>query len=120
MTVGYQNAGKVVALSALASAAKYISMHTGDPGSTGANELAGGTPAYAAQQATWTAPTTDTLALSNQPLFNVPAGSTVTHVAFRDAATGGAVLWSRALPVAETYAGQGTYTLLSASETLST
>jgi hypothetical protein len=120
MTVGYQNAGKVVALSALATAAKYVSMHTGDPGSAGANELTGGTPVYAAQQATWTTPTTDTLALSNQPLFNIPAGSTVTHVAFRTAATGGDVLWSRALPIPETYAGQGTYTLLSASETMTT
>lgn len=118
MTVGYQNAGKVVALTALGTAAKTVSLHTGDPGTTGANELSGGTPAYAQQSATWTTPTTDTLALSNQPTWNVPAGSTVSHVAFRD--TSGNVLWSRALPNSETYAGQGTYTLLSASETLTT
>lgn len=120
MTVGYQSVGKVVALSALGAKATYVSLHTGDPGTSGANELTGGTPVYAAQATAWTTPTTDTLALSNQPTWNVPAGSTITHVAFRDAATGGNVVWSRALPFAETYAGQGTYTLTSASETMST
>ncbi len=120
MAVGYQNAGKIVMLSALGGAAKYISLHTGDPGTAGANELTAGTPAYAAQQATWSTVTTDTLALSNQPVWNVPAGSTITHVALRTAATGGDVLLSRPLPNAESYAGQGTYTLLSFSETATT
>lgn len=117
---GYTNPGKVVALTALGTAAKYISVHESDPGTTGTGELTGGTPAYARQQATWTTPTTDTLALSNQPTFNVPGGKTASYVGFYTAATGGDLLWSRALPNAETYGGQGTYTLLSATETLST
>jgi hypothetical protein len=120
MAVGWQTSGKVVVLTAFENAAKYISLHTGDPGTTGANELTGGTPAYGAVATAWTAPTVDTAALSNQPTFNVPAGVTITHMAYRDAATGGNVLVSRQLPNAETYAGQGTYTLTSAAETLNT
>ncbi len=117
---GYTNAGKVAALTALGTAAKYIALHSTDPGSTGAGELAGGTPAAGRQQATWTAPTTDTLALANQPTFNVPPNSTVAWVGFWDAATAGNLLWSRPLPNTEVYVGQGTYTLLSASETMQT
>lgn len=117
---GYTNPGKVVALSALGTAAKFISLHSTDPGTSGAGELTGGTPAYGRQSATWTTPTTDTLALSNQPTFNVAGGSTASYVGFYTAATGGDLLWSRPLPNAEVYGGQGTYTLLSATETLST
>lgn len=117
---GYTNAGKVVALTALGQAAKFISVHSTDPGTTGAGELTGGTPAYARQAATWTTPTTDTLTLANQPLFNIPPSSTAAYVGFYTAATGGDLLWSRPLPAPEVYAGQGTYTLLSATETAAT
>ncbi len=117
---GYTNPGKVVALTALGQGAKYIALHSQDPGTTGAGELAGGTPAAGRQQATWTTPTTDTLALANQPTFNVPPGATVSYVGFWTAATGGDLLWSRPLSAPEVYAGQGTYTLLSASETMQT
>ncbi len=117
---GYTNAGKIVSLTALGQAAKFIALHNGDPGNTGAGELNGGTPAAGRQAATWTAPTTDTLALAVQPTFNVPPGASVSHVGFWTAATGGDLLWSRPLPNVEVYAGQGTYTLLSASETMQT
>lgn len=117
---GYNNAGKVVALTALGNAATYVGLHSADPGTTGANELTGGTPTYARVAATWSTVTTDTLALSNQPTWNVPAGSTASYVGYWTAATGGTCLLSRPLPVNEVYAGQGTYTLLSASETLAT
>lgn len=117
---GYNPAGKIVSLTALGNAAKYIGLHSGDPGTTGANELTGGTPAYARQQATWNTVTDDTLTLANQPLFNVPAGKTASYIGYFTAATGGDCLVSRALPNAEVYAGQGFYTLLSASESLAT
>lgn len=117
---GYTNPGKVVALTALGSAAKFISVHNTDPGTTGAGELTGGTPVYARQAATWTTPTTDTLALANQPIWNIPAGATAAYVGFYTAVTGGDLLWSRPLPAPEVYAGQGQYTLLSASETMQT
>lgn len=35
----------------------WISVHTGSPGGTGANEAGGGTPAYARKQCTWTSGT---------------------------------------------------------------
>jgi hypothetical protein len=117
---GYTNAGKIAALTGLGTAAKFVSLHASDPGTTGAGELNGGTPVYARAGSTWSTPTADTLALSNQPAFNVPGGSTVSFVGFWTAATGGDLLWSRPLPNSEVYAGQGTYTLLSASETMST
>ena len=49
-------AGYNAALSGgLANAIQYISVHNGDPSTTGANELAGGSPAYARKAVSWAA-----------------------------------------------------------------
>ena len=57
-----------------------ISLHTGNPGTAGANEASGGSPAYARQVTTWSADTTDDgERLGTQVTIDVPAG-TYTHV----------------------------------------
>lgn len=66
----------------------YISIHTADPGTTGASEISGGSPAYARQQTTWTAGTADGVVTGSQVTFNLPA-STPTHFGIWSAATGG-------------------------------
>jgi hypothetical protein len=53
------------------------SLHTADPGTTGASEVTGGSPAYARKALSWTAGTTGTATAS--ATFDVPASTTVTH-----------------------------------------
>ncbi|HZR50119.1 MAG TPA: hypothetical protein VFB06_11425 [Streptosporangiaceae bacterium] len=56
---------------------------------TGANELSGGSPAYARQAVTWSAAASNSKALSNSPTLNVPAGSSVAFIGLWDAVSGG-------------------------------
>lgn len=107
--------GKNLLLDALA-AADYISLHTADPGLTGANEVTGGSPAYARKALTWSSAANGTKSISNQPVFDVPA-TTVAYVGLWSAVTGGTYYghWD---PADEVYTAQGTYTVASGSVTL--
>lgn len=80
-------AGRNERLADLAVDYTSMSLHTADPGATGANELVGGAPAYARQAVAWSAPDNGTVALSNIPVFNVAQGVTVSHVGFWKGAT---------------------------------
>lgn len=88
----------------------YASLHTASPGDTGANEVSGGSPAYARKSVTFSAASAGAIDSSNAPAFDVPASTTVTHVGFWDASTGGNFL-GYADVTDEVFAGQGTYTL---------
>lgn len=55
----------------------YISLHSADPGLTGANELTGGSPAYARKQTAFGAAASQTLSNTAAALFDVPAGDVV-------------------------------------------
>ncbi len=92
----------------------YGSLHTADPGDTGANEVTGGTPAYARKAVTIGAASAGAIAATNQPVFDVPGGTTVTHVGFWSAVSGGTFL-GYADVTDEVFASQGTYTLTSAT-----
>ena len=85
---------------------RVFSLHTGDPGTTGANEVAGG--GYARQTTTWS-PAASGSRTGSEVVFPVPAGTTVTHAAQRrsDGTFGRGV----ALPAPETYGGNGVYRL---------
>ncbi len=69
----------------------FVSLHTGDPGTTGANEVSGGT--YARVAVTFGAQSTISggrrISVASQVSVNVPAGTTVTFVGVFDAVTGG-------------------------------
>ncbi len=54
--------------------ATHGSVHTADPGTTGASEVTGGTPAYARKALTWTAGTTGTGTAS--ATYDIPSGIT--------------------------------------------
>lgn len=73
---------------ATAEAAKfqYVSLHTADPGTTGASEATGGSPAYARKLSTWTA--SAGVVSGTQVTVDVPAG-TYTHFGIWSALTGG-------------------------------
>lgn len=72
----------------LAAVVGFISLHTGDPSTTGANESTGGSPAYARKAVTWAAASGGTRANSAAITFDLPA-STVQHVGFWSAVTAG-------------------------------
>lgn len=105
--MGATNTWKAGLAAAAAALVDKVSLHTGDPGTTGASEVAGGSPAYA--RVTPPTPTLNgTGQFTFQVTFNVPAGTTVGGAGLRDASNnflnGGTVT---AVP----FASQGTYTL---------
>lgn len=114
----YSLAGKNLMLDALRGtnptvAIAYASLHVASPGDDGSNELAGGAPAYARKAVTMAAASAGAIAASTQPVFDVPPATTVTHVGFWSAVSGGTFLGSADV-TDETFASQGTYTLTSA------
>jgi len=109
----YSTLGKNAMLDALAGLAVFVSLHEGDPGDTGINEISGGSPAYARKAITWNAATGGSLDSSNQPVFDVGAGKTVAYVGFWSAVTGG-IFYGAADVIDEVFGGQGTYTLTDA------
>ena len=104
------NAGsKNLMLDALGAVTGFVSLHNSDPGATGTGEISGGTPAYARKAVTWNAAASGNLDSSNVPLFDIPAGTTVTHFGLWTAATGGTFRGGDPLSASETFAAQGTY-----------
>ena len=92
---------------ALAQASSvYVSLHTADPGDTGASEVSGGSYARAAvsrADASWNAPATSGSgkAITNAGAIAFPTATadwgTVTHVGFWDAASAGTFIAGGAL-----------------------
>ena len=76
-------------LDALGTAITHLALHTAWS-SSGANEVTGGSPAYARKAATWNAATTSSKSLSAAAVFDVPgSNTTVAFVGFRTALTSG-------------------------------
>ena len=106
----FANAGKHVMLDALGAVGVWVSLHDDDPGTTGANELSGGSPAYARKQIAWAAASGGSMSDSTNGLeFDVPAGD-VAHAGVWSASSGGTFYGSDPVTT-ETFAAQGTYTL---------
>jgi hypothetical protein len=82
------DAGRNASLDGLAAVAGFASLHSGDPSTTGANELTGGSPAYARKAITYAAASGGQRSNSAAILFDVPA-TTVTHVGLWSAVTAG-------------------------------
>lgn len=106
--MAYMDAAKNRMLDALAGDVGNASLHTADPGTTGANEVSGGT--YARQAVSFDAASAGEMFLSASVTFDVPGGVTVAWVGF----------WSNdATPVFlasddvtdEAFADNGEYTL---------
>ncbi|MEO7397062.1 MAG: hypothetical protein ABIW84_00705 [Ilumatobacteraceae bacterium] len=97
-------------LDQLGTVAVFASLHTGAPGTGGANEATGGSPAYARKAITWSAAAASSKAASNSPVFDVAAGTTVAYVGLWSASTAG-TFYGYFDVTDEVYAGQGTYTL---------
>lgn len=92
----------------------HASLHTGDPGSTGANEVAGGAPAYARQAITWNDAAGGEASDDVVGLFDVPGATTVSHVGYWSGATfvaSDVVRDDAGVPTPQVFSAQGTFTL---------
>jgi hypothetical protein len=112
------NNGKHAALDALRAAVTHLSLHNGDPSTTGANEITGGSPAYARKAvAGGSAASGGSVTISTNITFDVPAGTTVSYVGMWSAITNG-TYYGHFDIADEVYAGQGTYVLTTGTVTL--
>lgn len=94
----------------------WASLHDDTPGTTGANELTGGS--YARKQVTWGSASGGVASLvGTLPTFDVPGGSTVAYVGLFSAEEGG-TFRAFAQVTSETFSGDGTYEVESGSLTL--
>lgn len=76
-------------LNAIAALVTHLSLHSGDPGTTGANEVTGGSPAYARKAVTWGAAASRQVDIAAPVAFDVPASTTVYWVGMWGALSGG-------------------------------
>jgi hypothetical protein len=109
----YSSEGKNAMLNALAALATHVGLHTAVPSTGSPNEVTGGSPAYARKANAWNAAAAGAMDNSSTPVFDVPAGTTVTHVGFWSASSGG-TLYAYADVTDEAFGAQGTYTLTDA------
>lgn len=74
----------------LSNVVTHAALHTANPGSSGTNEVTGGSPAYARKAITWAAASAGTQANGTTALtFDVPAGTTVQFLGLWGALTTG-------------------------------
>lgn len=104
---------KNLMLDALAAVAVYASVHNNDPSTNGANEISGGSPAYARKAITWNSASSHNLDNNANPAFDIPAGTTVKYIGLWSASSGGTFYGSFAV-TNEVFAAQGTYTMTDA------
>jgi hypothetical protein len=116
---GLNDTSKNLMLNALGAVAVFASLHTADPGATGTSEVSGGSPAYARKAITWNSAASGDLDNNANPVFDVPASTTITHFGLWSAATTGTFYGSGALSASEVFSGQGVYTITDADVTLS-
>jgi hypothetical protein len=101
----FTDASLNAAIDAVAALGTWVSMHTGNPGTTGANEVAGGS--YGRQQTTWGAASGGARA-GSQVTINIPAATTITHWGFWSASSAGTFRGGDALDASETFGSAGT------------
>ncbi len=115
--MGLNTAALNLMLDALGATVDFLSLHTDAVGGGSANEVSGGSPAYARKSVTWNAASSGNLDNSNTSVFDVPAGTTIRRVGFFDAVSAG-TYYGDADITDETYGAQGTYTVTDADITL--
>jgi hypothetical protein len=107
--VAQSNASKAVAQDAIGAVATWFSLHTGDPGTTGANEGAG--TGYARGQTVWSAANAGAGTKAGSQATIGAAAQAYTHWGFWTAPTGGTFHIGGVLPAPESYGAPGQYLL---------
>lgn len=113
--MAYSDAAKNLMLDALGDAGTWISLHDGDPGASGANELSGGSPAYSRQQVIWDAASGGSMGIPASETFAVPAGADVSHFGVWSASSAGTFYGGGQLSATESFVAQGEYALTAAN-----
>ena len=111
--------GKNKAADGVTAVVAYLSLHTADPGGTGASEVTGGSPAYARKAVTWNAASGGAGHIASSVTFDVPGSTTVAYFGMWSASTSGTYYGGGALSASETFGAQGTYTLTDADVAIS-
>lgn len=97
-------------LSSYDTLVSHISLHTADPGTTGASEATGGSPAYARKAVTFAAAASAEMPSGGSTLsVDVPAG-TYTYLGFWSALSAGTFHGGVLLAEPLTFSGQGVVT----------
>lgn len=104
--MAFTNAAKEAAALAVTALGAYVSLHTADPGTTGASEATGGSPAYARKLTTWTGGSSDGSVPGSQVTLDAAAGA-YTHYGIWSASTAGAFVQGAALSSSVTLGAQG-------------
>lgn len=110
--MSYSDEAKNAALDAIGTKYPYLTIHSADPGTTGANEIGRVAVTWSGSSAS---AKTDS---GTDPVIAVPANTDVTHWGLRTASTGtGATGWGGGFPVptSEHFSGAGNYTATSIS-----
>lgn len=107
LTVGTRNA----MLDSLNTLVATVSLHTSDPGATGAGEVTGGSPAYTREAAPWVPASGGNKTTSGAITFDVPGGTTVSHFGLWSGDATPVFRGGGALSSVESFTGQGTYTI---------
>jgi hypothetical protein len=108
-STGAKDAGVNAIRALLTSSAGYVSMHTGDPGTTGANEVTGRT-GYARQGSTFPAANGGTGSQGGQvavPIGTAGSSVSLTYWGLWTAATGGSWVTGGALSQTEVFSTAG-------------
>lgn len=103
------NASKAVAQDAVGAVATWFSLHTGDPGVTGASEGAGA--GYARAQTTWSPANAGTGTKAGTQAVIGAAAQTYTHWGLWSASAAGTFHMGGLLTAPESYGAPGTYGL---------
>lgn len=74
--------------------AVFASLHSTTPSDLGSNEISGGSPAYSRQPVTFSQYANGILISNSAPTFQVPSGSSISHLGLWTAVSGGAFLGS--------------------------
>lgn len=95
----------------------WISLHVGDPGEDGSQEVRGGNPSYERRAAAWSSASQGTRSISVEIVFDIPQNTEPTHVGYWSSRTGGVFYGSRPLSAPERFSNQGTLTFPAGSIT---
>ncbi|HEY7824457.1 MAG TPA: hypothetical protein VIG24_16565 [Acidimicrobiia bacterium] len=93
----------------LTAVAGFASLHTAEPDANGSNEVSGGS--YTREAIVWASASGGTAVSDAQIVFDVPTGTTITHLGYWSAGTAGTFYGFRALDVSQTFSSAGTYTI---------
>lgn len=86
--MGYNDNARNAMVTHLSSLIDRVSLHTGDPGALGINEVTGGTPAYARQVPTWGTAAAGQINITSIGSHAIPASTTIMYAGFWNNGTG--------------------------------